>query len=456
MRRTIAVFALVLSSLAAALFAAIRAPGAQPAPPVAAAWQRAGALQVSTRLERRYLGETGGGEAYLQIDVAADPAEGAAAHRVPVNAVMIIDRSGSMSGEKIERAREAARALIAALNGEDRLAIIDFASDAQVLVESTPASDAAKERALAAVARLQATSGTNLSAALDLARPQLERGRGPGRADKIFLASDGQANEGVADRAGLLAVAQRDFGPATVSTFGVGDDYDEDLMTALAAQAGGRTRFIRDAGELVPAFRAELSRASAMVARGVRLDVRALSGARVLGVPGYQADGGWIRLPDFAAGEQRRVMVKLALPPGHGVVELARVELAFADPSGADHKCEAAAQATYTADAARLGEAPNDAATNGARVEMAQLAQLAAEAREKGRAQEAQQQLAALRVVAKKAQAAAPPPVAAALEGDAMEFDEEVNAVGSAGGAGAGKRVKQRAFDAARAPVAGW
>ena len=251
-------------------------------------------------------------------------------------------------------------------------------------------------------------------------------------------------------------MSQRAFGPATVSTFGVGEDYDQDLMTALAAQAGGRTRFIRTADELVPAFRAELSRASAVVARGVRLEVRALSGARVLGVLGYEADGGWVRLPDFAAGEERRVMVKLALPPGRGVEELARVQLAFADAAGADHRCETAAQATFTADRAQLGQAPTAAATNGARVEMAQLAQQAAQAREKGKAQDARSSLAALRVVSLRAQGAAPGPVAAAMAAEAVQLDDEVNAVTEGAGGVAGKKVKQRAFDAARAPVSGW
>src|SRR5438874_734917 len=92
------------------------------------------------------------------------------------------------------------------------------------------------------------------------------RGRAPSRLDKVFLATDGLANEGVSDRAGLLRIAARDFGRATVSTFGIGEDYDEDLLAALAAQGGGRTRFIHSASELEPAMRAELTRAARTVA----------------------------------------------------------------------------------------------------------------------------------------------------------------------------------------------
>src|SRR3954471_17540623 len=112
MRRTLVVILLAVSSLAAAAIAAIFRP-APAAPPV----QR-GALRITTQLDRRYLPETGAGEAYLQIDLTAggDPAQ---TRRVPVNAVLVLDRSGSMRGPKIERARDAARALVAALSEQD-------------------------------------------------------------------------------------------------------------------------------------------------------------------------------------------------------------------------------------------------------------------------------------------------------------------------------------------------
>ena len=85
------------------------------------------ALHVNTQLEHSFLSEKSGGEVNVQVDLAADAAR-EEAHRVPVNAVMILDRSGSMQGVKIERAREAARALIQALGPSDRFAIIDFSS----------------------------------------------------------------------------------------------------------------------------------------------------------------------------------------------------------------------------------------------------------------------------------------------------------------------------------------
>src|SRR3954462_9138761 len=159
-------------------------------------------LRVTTQLEHTYLSESSGGEVYLQIDLAAEPSP-EEAHRVPVNAVMILDKSGSMSGRKIERAKEAARALIEALGPGDRFSIVEFSDGARVIVPSTQATREAKTDALQRIARIAAMGGTNLSAAFDAAAPQLSEGHAGGRVDKIFVASDGQANQGISDRPSL-------------------------------------------------------------------------------------------------------------------------------------------------------------------------------------------------------------------------------------------------------------
>ncbi|TMA25782.1 MAG: VWA domain-containing protein [Deltaproteobacteria bacterium] len=451
MRRTLLLVVLAAATLAAAAVAALLRPPAvtrPPSRPVAA-----GALRLSTQLDRRFLPEQGGGEAYLQIDLVAGGERGDE-RRVPVNAVIIIDRSGSMSGAKIERARDAARALVDALGEQDRLAIVEFSSSAAVALHSTPMTASARERALSAIAALYAGGGTNMSAAFDAAAPELQRGRSPERVDKVFLASDGEANEGIHDRRGLLQVAQRDFGPATVSTFGIGEDYDEDLMSALAAQAGGRARYI-DSPEILPrAFQGELSRAKSAVARDVRVRVSGLAGVSVERVLGYPSDGGWVRVPDFAAGEERRVLVKLSVPSGRGITDLAAVELQFEDAAGAQERARSVAQATFTSDRGELAQAPTAAAVEGAKAEMAELAEKAARLQEEGRRAEAKAQVDQLKHIAVQA-AAATPAEATALARAANEYDGEVSAISGRGSA-ASKKLKERTFDAVRAPVAGW
>jgi Ca-activated chloride channel family protein len=458
MPRTLALVAVALTSIIAAVIAAVVRPSPRPPPPPQGV--RAGALRMTTQLDRRYLPENGGCDAYLQIDLAAD-GDPAARRRVPVNGVLVLDRSGSMTGAKIDRARDAARALVNALGVGDQLAIVEFSSEASVIFRSTPMTDDARRRALQAIDELQAMGGTNMSSAFDLAAIELRQGRAEGRIDKVFLASDGQANEGISDRAGLLRLAQSDFGSATLSTFGMGEDYDEDLMAAFASQSGGRARYIASPEVLPGAIRDELSRASHAVARNVRLRIDGLAGVSVERVLGYQPvggdrfEGGSVRLPDFAAGEERRVLVKLRVPPGHGLTALAQVELRLDGPaSGAVASARDAAQATFTSDPGLLALAPTGAAVEGAKAEMADLAQQAAHLQEEGRRPEAAARVQALRAVAMKAGRAAPASLAPMLQA-AGDYEKDVSAIDAPGGA-ASKALKQKAYDAVRAPVAGW
>jgi len=71
-----------------------------------------------------------------------------------------------------------------------------------------------------------------------------------------------------------LRLALQRFGSSTVSTFGIGEDYDEQFMTRLAVQAGGRARYVSDGQMLAQAFASEFSRSASAVAHDVRLEVK--------------------------------------------------------------------------------------------------------------------------------------------------------------------------------------
>src|SRR4051812_8656788 len=117
MPRTLALFAVAIASLAAAAMAAFFRPSSPATAAHHAPYAGARGLRMQAMLERLYLPEDRATSAYLQIDLIADAADDRR-QRVPVNAVLILDRSGSMSGPKIERAREAAAALVQALGPE--------------------------------------------------------------------------------------------------------------------------------------------------------------------------------------------------------------------------------------------------------------------------------------------------------------------------------------------------
>jgi len=151
----------------------------------------------------------------------------------------------------------------------DRLAVVSSPAEASVLLHSTPLIPTRAPRARG-IEELTASEATNMSAALRRAAPELSRGRGGGRGGQGVPRFDGQATKASPTALGSCAWPPR-LRNATLSTFGIGDDYDEDLMAALPRRPVGARANV-DSPEILPgAFRAELSRASALVARDVRL-----------------------------------------------------------------------------------------------------------------------------------------------------------------------------------------
>ena len=146
--------------------------------------------------------------------------------------------------------------------------------------------------------------------------------------------------------------------------------------------------------------------------------------------------------------------VKLNIPPGSGLADVAAIDLTFAGATGEQRTAVAVAQATFTSDPSLLAQAPTQAAATGASAEMAELAQQAANLQEKGDRREARARLDIVKRVATRAAREAPAS-AAEIARAAIEYERDVDAIDAPGGA-ASKKLKSRAFDKVRAPVAGW
>jgi hypothetical protein len=240
-------------------------------------------------------------EVRVRVSLAAAP-DGPAVRR-PTDLVLVVDRSGSMSGTKIEDARAAARALIGQLHPEDRVALVSFATDARVdLGLAHP-----DERWVGLVDGLQAGGSTDLQEGLlvaqGLAAPT------PGRTTRMVVLSDGHPDQRWDALAPTVAaIAGRDV---VVSAVGIGEDWDESLMRALADSGTGNLHWVRQGPDLSRALGAELEAAGRVVAEGATLRID--GPATVLGAGGYATDGGRVRLGAVSAGQDRDLWVTLRL-----------------------------------------------------------------------------------------------------------------------------------------------
>ncbi|HEX8438167.1 vWA domain-containing protein [Archangium sp.] len=307
---------------------------ATPIPVTPPATATNGSLSMTSRLSHPYI-IPGSTDLFVTVDLTGVEVPGS--KRKPVNLALVIDRSGSMSGYKLQQAKQAARHLVGLLGPEDRLAIVHYGSDVKSL-PSLPATPANRERMLQYVEGIWDDGGTNIGAGLHAGRSHVVGSRGDYTVNRIILLSDGQPTEGITDDAGLTEVVKgiRAEG-ITVSSIGVGTDFNEDLMQGFAEYGAGAYGFLEDAGQLATLFQKDLRQAATSVARNVELSFELPEGVTLGEVLGYRAHqtGRTVRvpLPDFSAGQVERVVARLTVVgsrPG-SAVDVTGLRLAYTD-----------------------------------------------------------------------------------------------------------------------------
>jgi Ca-activated chloride channel family protein len=300
---------------------------------------RVGPVQWEVRSSHPAVHWRGSGRVLVEVRLRADRLPAAA--RQPIAVALVLDRSGSMQGRKWEDAAEAARAAIRRLEPGDIVTLVSYASDVSVDWPARVFERRHERELLAAIDRMRPTGSTYLEGGLRRGAEQLARAERGERPTRVLLVSDGNANVGVQSGEGLLRIARKLAADGVqTTTIGLGTDYNEDTMTAIADGGAGSYFYVRDAHRLGEAFGTELERMLTTAARQTRLRLQPAAGVRIAGVLGYAheptGDGGVeIPLGDLASDSERSVLVELEVRcDGRGRQRLASVELAFRDREG--------------------------------------------------------------------------------------------------------------------------
>ena len=212
-------------------------------------------------------------EVYLYVQLQAEAAQ-TDKKRLPLNISLVIDRSGSMGGDKIIYAKKAADFVIKQLSPDDMLSLVQYDDVVEVIYAAEKVKN--KEILHQKVAKIAARNMTNLSGGMMEGYNQTRKLKAEGQVNRILLLSDGLANAGITDAEQLQLIAKKVFenDGIALSTFGVGADFDEKLMTNLSESGGGNYYFIDAPDKIPPIFAQELSGLLAVVAQNARLQVK--------------------------------------------------------------------------------------------------------------------------------------------------------------------------------------
>lgn len=363
-----------------------------------------GTLKLRTAISNGYLMQGGVHDVYAAIDIDAVKFQGG--ERPPMNVAVVIDRSGSMSGDKIENAKEAARRLVNVLGERDRVAIVSYGSDVSVDFYSQPVNDSTRMTLLRAINNLAVGGGTNLSGGFQRGFSEVSKWKTSDAISRLIVMSDGHANIGITNPGQLVALATNALSSkVSVSTIGVGLDYNEDLMTAMANEGAGNYYFVDQSASVVSIFDRELQGLATTVARNTAVVIKLGEGVTLSELHGFasQTSGNqvYVSLAEFASEQQKNILLKLKVDGQKlGDRPILETNLSYDDLITNKPVHHALAlRSVVTTDGTKLADAVNvDVIARVQQVEVAKTLQDAMNLYEKGQADEAARRLDAAQV----------------------------------------------------------
>ncbi len=348
--------------------------------------------------------------------------------RTPLNLAVVLDKSGSMTGAKLEKTKQAAMQLVDRLAPNDVFSLVIFSDEAWVLVPAQKVED--KEALKEKIESIEAGGSTALYAGVKTGARQLQEYFSSKRINRVILLSDGLANVGPSSTRDLRRLgsdlAEKGI---SVTTIGVGDDYNEDLMAGLAEASDANYYYVQDTEKLPEIFAKELGELLTVAAREIRIEITCPDGVRPLGFIGrsekFENQKASVNLSQFTLGQGRYLFLRCLVTQPEP--EVARVKVSYTDEldNGSEQSTTGVVKIRYT-DEQTVADRSINAAVNAEKVLV-----LTAEAKDKaiaeadaGNYQQAAATLAAQNRVLNEAYANAPAAVQVQIRAETNNLDD--------------------------------
>lgn len=329
-------------------------------------------LAVTATWDRPFV-PLGGGDAMLLLNLVT-PITQRKSDRLPVDVAFVLDRSGSMGGDKLALAKQAIFSAVSRLTDRDRIALVAYDHEVDTLLPLLPASTTTQRTLRSVLKLVDARDSTNLSGgwlqgcgALADAVGDETTGQSAERIHRAILLTDGQANQGVVDPDELATHAQelRRRG-ITTTTLGVGLDFDGPFLSQLAEAGGGNFAFIEHPAQLAAFFAAELDELVSIAARGISVAIAVPAGTMLDLLNPYPTETGagatHVAVGDLPDASEVELVAVIAFPAAttgatHGVT----VRATWRDTDGTHHDESVPLAPVVAAPAVEVDAAATDA-----------------------------------------------------------------------------------------------
>ncbi len=276
---------------------------------------------------------------YVLID--AVPGASMAQVQMPLNLSLVLDKSGSMQGKKIQNLREAAKLVVDRLGPQDTISIVAFSDRKYLIASSQPVTDkgALKKK----IDRIRDGGGTAISGGMNQGLTELGKAASPDRISRMLLLTDGQTF-GDEKKCKQLAQKAGDQG-ILVNALGLGDDWNEDLLDNIAAASGGMADFIDSPNKIVTFFEQAVQSMQDSVVQNAQMVLRLASGVtprQVWQVLPMISNLGYrplsdrdvqVALGEMEKGQPRSLLVELLVGPRPaGTYRVAQTEISYDVP----------------------------------------------------------------------------------------------------------------------------
>ncbi len=300
----------------------------------------------------------------VYVLIEAVPGASMAQVQMPLNLSLVLDKSGSMQGKKIQNLRQAAKLVVERLGSQDTISIVAFSDRKYLIAESQPVTN--KDELKKKIDRIRDGGGTAISGGMGQGLAELDKALGPDRVSRMLLLTDGQT---FGDEKQCLKLGKKagDEG-IVVNALGLGDDWNEDLLDEIAAASGGVADFIDSPDKIVTFFGQAVTSMQDTVVQNAQMVLRLANGVtprQVWQVLPMISNLGYrplsdrdvqVTLGELEKGQSRSLLVELLITPRPaGSYRIAQAEVSYDVPGLklTNEKVKADILLDFTADAVK-------------------------------------------------------------------------------------------------------